>query len=70
MRCGALPRLDTGGRPEFPGMTSPVPGSRVWVFPAQVPDGGWGSRGAIRRLPEIREFISGERGGVAGERHA
>jgi phenylpyruvate tautomerase PptA (4-oxalocrotonate tautomerase family) len=33
---------------------------RVWVFPTEVPDGQWGGRGVIRRLPEIQAFIAGE----------
>jgi hypothetical protein len=35
---------------------------RVWVFPTEIPDGQWGSRGVIRRLPEIQAFIEGEHG--------
>jgi phenylpyruvate tautomerase PptA (4-oxalocrotonate tautomerase family) len=31
--------------------------SRVWVFPTEIFDGGWGSRGVIRRLPEIMKFF-------------
>jgi phenylpyruvate tautomerase PptA (4-oxalocrotonate tautomerase family) len=34
--------------------------SRVWVFPHEVPDGQWGSRGAVRRLPDILAFLVGE----------
>lgn len=33
---------------------------RVWVFPTEIPDGQWGSRGVIRRLPDIQAFIAGE----------
>ena len=33
---------------------------RVWVFPTEVPDGQWGSRGVIRPLPDIQAFIAGE----------
>lgn len=33
---------------------------RVWVFPTEVPDGHWGSRGVIRHLPEIQAFIAGD----------
>jgi len=33
---------------------------RVWVFPSEIEDGCWGSRGVIRRLPEIQAFIAGE----------
>jgi phenylpyruvate tautomerase PptA (4-oxalocrotonate tautomerase family) len=32
---------------------------RVWVFPVEVPDGRWGGRGVIRRLPDILEYIEG-----------
>lgn len=35
-------------------------GPRVWVFPNEIPDGRWGGRGVIRRLPEILSFIVGE----------
>ncbi|MCW7536948.1 Tautomerase enzyme [Aquabacterium sp. A7-Y] len=34
-------------------------GARVWVFPTEVFDGGWGSRGVIRRLPDILELFGG-----------
>ncbi|MBN3788460.1 Tautomerase enzyme [Burkholderia sp. Ac-20353] len=33
---------------------------RVWVFPTEMPDGQWGSRGVVRRLPDIQAFIAGE----------
>ncbi|KUZ69196.1 Tautomerase enzyme [Burkholderia ubonensis] len=33
---------------------------RVWVLPTEMPDGQWGSRGTIRRLPDIQAFIAGE----------
>jgi phenylpyruvate tautomerase PptA (4-oxalocrotonate tautomerase family) len=34
---------------------------RVWVFPTEVPDGQWGGRGGIRRLPDIQAMLgSGE----------
>jgi len=32
----------------------------VWVFPSEIEDGCWGSRGVIRRVPEIQAFIAGE----------
>jgi phenylpyruvate tautomerase PptA (4-oxalocrotonate tautomerase family) len=32
---------------------------RVWVFPNEVADGGWGGRGVIRRLPDILGYFSG-----------
>ncbi len=34
--------------------------ARVWVFPSEIEDGCWGSRGVIRRVPEIQAFIAGE----------
>lgn len=33
---------------------------RVWVFPVEVPDGAWGSRGRVQRLPDIVAFLEGE----------
>ncbi|MCC8959599.1 Tautomerase enzyme [Bradyrhizobium sp. Pear77] len=33
---------------------------QVWVFPTEIPDGQWGSRGVIRLLPDIQAFIAGE----------
>ncbi|MGN1288839.1 MAG: 4-oxalocrotonate tautomerase family protein [Bradyrhizobium sp.] len=33
---------------------------QVWVFPTEIPDGQWGSRGVIRPLPDIQAFIAGE----------
>jgi phenylpyruvate tautomerase PptA (4-oxalocrotonate tautomerase family) len=32
---------------------------RVWVFPLEIPDGQWGGRGEIRRLPAILAAING-----------
>jgi phenylpyruvate tautomerase PptA (4-oxalocrotonate tautomerase family) len=40
---------------------------RVWVFPTEIPDGQWGSRGVIRRIPEIQAFIAGEHERTVGE---
>ncbi|MGY3602440.1 MULTISPECIES: tautomerase family protein [unclassified Bradyrhizobium] len=40
---------------------------RVWVFPTEVPDGQWGSRGAIRTLPDIQAFIAGKHERKVGE---
>lgn len=34
--------------------------SRVWVFPTEIADGAWGSRGAIFRLPDIHALLAGE----------
>ena len=33
---------------------------RVWVFPTEVPDGRWGGRGVVRRLPDILAYLVGE----------
>jgi phenylpyruvate tautomerase PptA (4-oxalocrotonate tautomerase family) len=33
---------------------------RVWVFPTEIPDGTWGSRGAIWKLPDIHALLEGE----------
>jgi phenylpyruvate tautomerase PptA (4-oxalocrotonate tautomerase family) len=38
--------------------------SRVWVFPIEIPDGTWGSRGSIWTLPDIHALLAGE-----AERH-
>jgi phenylpyruvate tautomerase PptA (4-oxalocrotonate tautomerase family) len=32
---------------------------RVWVFPTEVPDGRWGSRGAIQPITNIMAYILG-----------
>jgi phenylpyruvate tautomerase PptA (4-oxalocrotonate tautomerase family) len=40
---------------------------RVWVFPTEIPDGQWGSRGAIHRVPQIQAFIAGEHERKVGE---
>jgi phenylpyruvate tautomerase PptA (4-oxalocrotonate tautomerase family) len=40
---------------------------RVWVFPTEIPDGHWGSRGVIRKLPDIQAFIAGEHERQVGE---
>ncbi|OAJ53076.1 Tautomerase enzyme [Paraburkholderia ginsengiterrae] len=37
---------------------------RVWVFPTEIPDGQWGSRGGIWTLPAIHAILAGE-----AERH-
>ncbi|QWG19290.1 Tautomerase enzyme [Bradyrhizobium sediminis] len=42
-------------------------GPRVWVFPTELPDGHWGSRGVIRPLPDIQAFIAGEHERKVGE---
>ncbi|GAB7542954.1 tautomerase family protein [Cupriavidus sp. 8B] len=41
--------------------------SRVWVFPTEIPDGTWGSRGAIFRLPAIHALLAGESECSVGE---
>ena len=35
-------------------------GQRVWVFPLEVPDGRWGGRGSVRRLPDILAYLVGD----------
>ena len=40
---------------------------QVWVFPTEIPDGQWGSRGIIRPLPDIQAFIAGEHERKVGE---
>ncbi|WP_231753729.1 tautomerase family protein [Burkholderia savannae] len=34
-------------------------GARAWIFPTEIGDGGWGSRGSVRRLPDIMEHFGG-----------
>ena len=38
----------------------PRSASRVWVFPNDVPEGTWGSRGKIQRLADIMAYITGD----------
>lgn len=33
---------------------------RVWVFPTEIADGTWGTRGAIWTLPDIHALLAGE----------
>ncbi|RQR88830.1 MULTISPECIES: Tautomerase enzyme [unclassified Burkholderia] len=33
---------------------------RVWIFPTEIPDGAWGTRGAIWTLPDIHALLAGE----------
>jgi phenylpyruvate tautomerase PptA (4-oxalocrotonate tautomerase family) len=33
---------------------------RVWVFPSEIPDGTWGTRGAVWTLPDIHALLAGE----------
>ncbi|SDG08368.1 tautomerase family protein [Paraburkholderia phenazinium] len=40
---------------------------RVWVFPTEIPDGQWGSRGAIWTLPAIHAMLAGASERSAGE---
>ncbi|MGV2289804.1 Tautomerase enzyme [Trinickia sp. YCB016] len=40
---------------------------RVWVFPTEIPDGTWGSRGAIYTLPDIHALLAGEAERAEGE---
>lgn len=42
--------------------------SRVWVFPTEIFDGGWGSRGVVRRLPDIMEYFGGAELRALGEK--
>ncbi|WP_321908244.1 MULTISPECIES: Tautomerase enzyme [unclassified Paraburkholderia] len=39
---------------------------RVWVFPTEIPDGAWGTRGAIWTLPDIHALLAGESERSAG----
>ena len=41
--------------------------SRLWVFPTEIPDGEWGGRGRIVRLPEIQALLAGEHQRTVGE---
>lgn len=41
---------------------------RVWVFPTEVEDGTWGSRGGIHRTADIHAFIAGEHERGVGEK--
>lgn len=41
---------------------------RVWVFPTEIPDGRWGGRGDIRRLPEFLAHVLGEAAAADGAR--
>ena len=40
---------------------------RVWVFPTEIPEGTWGSRGAIYTLPDIHALLAGESERSGGE---
>jgi len=33
---------------------------RTWVFPTEIPDGRWGSRGVARRVSDIHAFLVGD----------
>jgi len=33
---------------------------RVWVFPTEIAEGTWGSRGTIHTLPDIHALLAGE----------
>lgn len=43
------------------------PEERIWVFTNEIPDGTWGARGKIFRLPDIAGFVFGEPGRHAAE---
>jgi phenylpyruvate tautomerase PptA (4-oxalocrotonate tautomerase family) len=53
----AILDAEEGSRPREPG--------RVWVFPTEIPEGQWGSRGRIVRLAEILSRVTPD----AGEAH-
>ncbi|MBW7971310.1 Tautomerase enzyme [Bradyrhizobium sp. BR 10289] len=40
---------------------------RVWVFPTEVEDGTWGSRGGVHRTADIHAFIAGDHARKIGE---
>lgn len=40
---------------------------RVWVFPTEIPDGTWGAKGLILRLPDIHALIAGDANRREGE---
>ncbi|AGK49459.1 tautomerase enzyme family protein [Burkholderia thailandensis MSMB121] len=42
-------------------------GARVWIFPTEIDDGCWGSRGSVRRLPDIMEYFGGAAFRALGE---
>ncbi|RQR56464.1 Tautomerase enzyme [Burkholderia sp. Bp9140] len=42
--------------------------SRVWVMPTEIDDGCWGSRGVVRRLPDIMDYFGGAPLRAVGER--
>lgn len=50
------------------GTTAEEIGGRVWVFPTEVFDGGWGGRGVIRRLPALMEYFGGAELKALGEK--
>jgi phenylpyruvate tautomerase PptA (4-oxalocrotonate tautomerase family) len=41
--------------------------TRVWVFPTEIPDGTWCTRGNIWKLPQIHALLAGEDQYHAGE---
>ncbi|WP_175976759.1 tautomerase family protein [Burkholderia sp. BCC1047] len=41
------------------GVPADAVATRVWVFPTEIDDGCWGSRGTVRRLPDIMEYFGG-----------
>ncbi|MBZ5792211.1 Tautomerase enzyme [Burkholderia contaminans] len=41
------------------GVPADAVATRVWVFPTEIDDGRWGSRGVVRRLPDIMEYFGG-----------
>jgi phenylpyruvate tautomerase PptA (4-oxalocrotonate tautomerase family) len=46
----------------------PNPENRVWIFTHEIPDGTWGGRGRVARLPDIAAAVNGEPGRHAAMR--
>ena len=40
---------------------------RVWIFPTEIPEGRWGSRGIIRSVADIQATLAGEHERAIGE---
>jgi phenylpyruvate tautomerase PptA (4-oxalocrotonate tautomerase family) len=58
--CAAVVREVTEAVARAEGGTFEAVAPRVWVFPQEVPDGRWGARGQVRRLPDILADLVGE----------
>lgn len=63
----AVVREVTGALARAEGVAFEEVAPRVWVFPTEVPDGTWGGRGEVRRLPDIVAALSGEQARRAAE---